>query len=228
VAKAVPAVGSLVPTLVPTPLGIGALYVRDDAQSTVNVNAGASIKSDGLSVQAHNNAEMEGSIASGANSKNKSDFFGVAAAVTFADVKAEAHVNQGATLTVANDLTVSATNVGRYANSVESISGPNGTADVAVAYADHRSSANASLGASVGDAKNVSVLAINEVQKDHAEAVAKVGSSELGRKCCLNDHSSQRVYVAFRCQYRNICIAPAMRQGYDICVKFVVQGRCNS
>jgi filamentous hemagglutinin family protein len=180
VAKAVPAVGSLVPTLVPTPLGIGALYVRDDAQSTVNVNAGASIKSNGLSVQAHNNAEMEGSIASGANSKNKSDFFGVAAAVTFADVKAEAHVNQGATLTVANDLTVSATNVGRYANSVESISGPNGTADVAVAYADHRSSANASLGASVGDAKNVSVLAINEVQKDHAEAVAKVGSSELG------------------------------------------------
>jgi hypothetical protein len=32
----------------------------------------------------------------------------------------------------------------------------------------------------VGDAKNVSVLAIDEVQKDHAEAVAKVGSSELG------------------------------------------------
>jgi hypothetical protein len=151
----------------------------------VNVNDGASIKSNGLSVQAHNNAQMEGSIASGSNSKNNSDFFGVAAALTFADVKAEAHINQGARLTVANDLTVSATNVGRYANSVESVSGPNGTADVAVAYADHKSSANASLGADVGDAKNVSVLAIDEVQKDHAEAVAKVGSSELGS--ILND-----------------------------------------
>ena len=187
VAKAVP----LVPTLVNTPLGIGALYVKDDAQSTVNVNDGASIKSSGLSVQAHNNAQMEGSISSGSNSKNNSDFFGVAAALTFADVTAEAHVNKGATLTIANDLTVSATNVGRYANSVESVSGPNGTADVAVAYADHKSSANASLGANVGDAKSVNVRAIDEVQKDHAEAVAKVGSSELGS--ILNDIVANRI-----------------------------------
>ena len=84
VAKAVP----LVPTLVNTPLGIGALYVKDDAQSTVNVNDGASIKSSGLSVQAHNNAQMEGSFSSGSNSKYNSDFFGVAAALTFADVTA--------------------------------------------------------------------------------------------------------------------------------------------
>jgi len=95
-----------------TPLGIGALWVSDQSDAKVTVGSGATIKSADLSVLAHNNASLEGAIASGNNQSENSNFTAIAVGITKADVKATANVESGATLQVSGNLTVAATNVG--------------------------------------------------------------------------------------------------------------------
>jgi len=162
-----------------TPLGIGALWVSDTSDADVTVESGATIKAADLDILAHNNANMEGSIASGQNQTQNSNFTAIAASLTKADVQANATVEQGANLEVSGDLKVSATNVGSYVNNVTSKTGPNGRAAAAIAYADHQSGVNASLNANVGDATNVEVVAINDVVKDQVVATSKVGGTEF-------------------------------------------------
>ena len=161
-----------------TPLGIGALWVSDKSDAKVTVGSGAKIKSADLSVLAHNNAKLEASIASGENQTENSNFTAIAVAITKADVQATATVNSGADLQISGNLTVAATNVGSYSNEVTSVTGPNGRAAAAIAYADHQSGATASLNANVGDAAQVNVLAIDDVLKDTAVALSKVGGTQ--------------------------------------------------
>ena len=162
-----------------TPLGIGALWVSDQSDAKVTVGSGATIKSANLSVLAHNNASLEAAIASGNNQSENSNFTAIAVGITKADVQATANVESGAILQVSGNLTVAATNVGSYSNEVTSKTGPNGRAAAAIAYADHQSGVTASLDANVGDATKVQVIAINEVLKDQAVALSKVGGSAI-------------------------------------------------
>ena len=161
-----------------TPLGIGALWVSDKSDAQVNVGSGVTIKSGDLSVRAHNDASLEGAIASAKNQTQNSSFTAIAAGITHADVQAGANIASGATLTVSGTLTVAATNVGSYSNEVTSKTGTNGRAAAAIAYSDHQSGVNASLNADVGDATKVEIIAINEVLKDQAVATSKVGGSQ--------------------------------------------------
>lgn len=160
-----------------TPLGIGALWVSDQSDAKVTVGSGATIKSADLTVRAHNNASLEGSIASANNQSENSNFTAIAVGITKANVQATANVASGAILQVSGNLTVAATNVGSYSNEVTSETGPNGRAAAAVAYSDHQSGVTASLDANVGDATKVQVIAINDVLKDQAVALSKVGGS---------------------------------------------------
>ena len=162
-----------------TPLGIGALWVSDQSDAKVTVASGATIKSADLSVLAHNNAKLEGSIASANNQSENSNFTAIAVGITKADVKAKAKVASGANLQVSGNLIVAATNVGSYSNEVTSKTGPNGRAAAAIAYADHQSDVTASLDANVGDAAKVQVIAINDVLKDEAVALSKVGGTAI-------------------------------------------------
>lgn len=160
-----------------TPLGIGALWVSDQSNAKVTVGSGATIKSADLTVRAHNNASLEGSIASANNQSENSNFTAIAVGITKADVNATASVASGANIQVSGNLTVAATNVGSYTNEVTSETGPNGRAAAAIAYSDHQSGVTASLDANVGDASQVQVIAINDVLKDQAVALSKVGGS---------------------------------------------------
>ena len=162
-----------------TPLGIGALWVSDQSDAKVTVGSGATIKSADLTVRAHNNASLEGSIASANNQSENSNFTAIAVGITKADVKATANVASGANIQVSGNLTVAATNVGSYSNEVTSETGPNGRAAAAIAYSDHQSGVTASLNANVGDATKVQVIAINDVLKDQAVALSKVGGSAI-------------------------------------------------
>ncbi|MDI1360655.1 leukotoxin LktA family filamentous adhesin [Methylotenera sp.] len=162
-----------------TPLGIGALWVSDQSDAKVTVGSGATIKSADLTVRAHNNASLEGSIASANNQSENSNFTAIAVGITKADVKATANVASGANIQVSGNLTVAATNVGSYSNEVTSETGPNGRAAAAIAYSDHQSGVTASLNANVGDATKVQVIAINDVLKDQAVALSKVGGGAI-------------------------------------------------
>lgn len=164
-----------------TPLGIGALYVRDASDANVTVANGATIKAGSLDVRAHNNASMEGAIASAQNQSENSNFVAIAAAITSSDVKANAQIDKGATIKVSGDVTVAATNVGRYSNEVTSKTGSAGRAAAAIAISENASSATATLAADVHDAKNVKVIAINDVKKDSTVAMSQAGGSEIDR-----------------------------------------------
>ena len=162
-----------------TPVGIGALWVSDKSDAKVTVSSGVTIKSKDLSVLAHNDASLEGSIASAKNQSENSSFTAIAAGITQADVKADVNIASGVVLNVSGNLTLAATNVGSYSNEVVSETGPNGRAAAAVAYSDHQSGVNASLNADVGDATKVEIIAINDVLKDQTTAFSKVGGSQI-------------------------------------------------
>ncbi len=164
-----------------TPLGIGALYVRDASDAQVTVNSGATIKANNLDVHAQNLSSMEGSIASAQNQTENSGFIAIAAAITSSDIKSTALVNQGANIKVAGNVTVAATNSGSYETEVTSATGPNGRAAAAIAISDNRSTTTATLAADVKDATNVQVLALNDIKKDITTATAKAGGSEIDR-----------------------------------------------
>lgn len=162
-----------------TPIGVGALWVNNVSDAKVAIGDTASITATDLSVRSHTESTVNGQISSGYNQAQNSNFTAVAASITQADIKSTAQIAQGANIAISGDLTLAATNYGSYSNEVESITGPNGKAAAAIAYADHNTAVNATLDADVDDATNINIFAVNEVIKDEVSAFSKVGGSSL-------------------------------------------------
>ncbi|TFY97147.1 leukotoxin LktA family filamentous adhesin [Ramlibacter humi] len=181
--KATNSVSSGITTAVPptpgaqvaTPLGVGALYATTKADARVDVQQYATIKGGDLTVQAHNDASIDGKISAGAVN-SQSNQLSIAFGYTSADVDANATIAQGAQIKSTGTVTVAASNFTSLKNEVESVTGPNGKASAAVAWSDHNTSANARLLADVADAKNVNVLAVDHVTEDRTAASASAGT----------------------------------------------------
>ncbi len=176
-AGAAPDIGISGPgTQVDTPLGLGALYARNKSVATVTVEGNASIKSQNLTVRAHNTAALEAEIAS-ADAGSDSGDIAIALGVTHADIQATALVAQGANIKVTGRVSVAATNVNTFNTSVEAQTGVSGKASAAIAVSEISTKATAELQANVSDATAIEVVAINDNQKNATIANSKVGQS---------------------------------------------------
>lgn len=164
-------------TVVNTPLGLGALFARNNALAKVEIEAGATVKAQDLAVRAHNNATLEASIASGDPGDDASSAIGLAVGYADTDIKAQALVRAGANLKVTGDVSIAATNANSFGNTVESMVGNNGKAAAAIAISDFKTAATAELGAGVKDAAKVEVIAINDTAQNVTSANAKVGET---------------------------------------------------
>jgi filamentous hemagglutinin family protein len=164
-------------TQVNTPLGLGALYARNSSTATVDVKSGATVRAANLNVRANNDATLEASVEAADPGEDASSQMSFALGLTFADVRANATVEAGATVQVSGDVTVAATNRNTFANSVTASLGNEGKAAAAIAVSQLSSEANASLNANVADATKVQVLAINDNTSNATTAEAKVGTS---------------------------------------------------
>ena len=160
--------------------GIGAAWASNASSATVTVAAGASITADDLAIRAHNTASVASTIKAPNIPDAGQDAVSIAFGGTHADVKAHAGIAAGATVHVAKSVSVAATNVGSFVNETEAETGAEGKGVAAIAYAQHNSSATAALNANVGDAASVSVIAVDDVQKDAVSAKSSVGASQAG------------------------------------------------
>ncbi|WP_018410451.1 leukotoxin LktA family filamentous adhesin [Methyloversatilis thermotolerans] len=164
-------------TQVNTPLGLGALYARNSSTATVDVKSGASVKAANLTVRANNDATLEAAIEAADPGEDANAPMSLALGLAFADVKANATVEAGATIKVSGDVTVAATNRNSFTHSVTASLGNEGKAAAAVAVSEFSSEANASLNANVADATRVRVLAVNDTTTNATTSEAKVGTS---------------------------------------------------
>lgn len=163
-------------TKLKVPLGIGALYARNNSEADVSIESGATIKARDLNVRAHNNATLEASIAAGDPGEEQGSV-SVAFGYASSDIKANASVAAGAHLNVTGNLSVAATNLSALGNEVEAESADNGRAAAAIAVSDFKTGATATLDADVKDATRVEVIAINENTSNLTSASSKVGTT---------------------------------------------------
>ena len=163
-------------TQVGTPLGLGLLYARNSSEATVDIQSGATVKAASLEVLARNDAKLEAEVEA-ADPGADSNALSIALGITYADIKSRATVASGANIKVSGDVSVSAINVNEFSNSVTASQGNGGKASAAIAISELNSSATAELNASVKDATNVSVIAINENKSNVTTAEAKVGET---------------------------------------------------
>ncbi|WP_426209754.1 beta strand repeat-containing protein [Massilia sp. TWP1-3-3] len=179
--------------------GIGAAYVSNQSKAQVIVESGARIKAADLTIDAHNQAKVVAQIKAPHATKPDNNDVSVALSYTKAEIDAIARVDAGATLDVSGKLALGATNAGSYTNNAEVETGTQGLAAAAVAYALHNSHAAATLGANVADASTVSVIAVNDVQKDIVTAKSSVGAS--GTDAIANQAAAQTIGKAETAMY---------------------------
>lgn len=164
------------PLNVSIPAGVGAAYAAIDATAKVEMEKGASVSAENLTVRAHNDATMDMAleVESSSDSKKLPDF---AVALAISDTKVDATANIGGVLNVSGDVQVSATNTGSYSTASDSSTDGKGVAAAAVAVAQRTTNATASLTADVPDATKVGVFAVNNISGDSTEASTKTGQT---------------------------------------------------
>jgi filamentous hemagglutinin family protein len=161
-----------------SPLGLGAMYMYNQADAKVEVKSGATVNATNLSVRAHNQAEIAGEMEGSADGAKAVSF---AVGYTRADVNATARIEAGATINVTDKVDVVATNHNSFSNSSASTAGQGqggqGMAAVVLALSEHKSSTTAEMLASTTAPKQVNVLSVNRIEKDETIANSKVGQT---------------------------------------------------
>ncbi|MDR3566097.1 MAG: leukotoxin LktA family filamentous adhesin [Negativicutes bacterium] len=167
------------PLVVNNPTALGILYSRIDANSSVQVEKGATITAGSLAVQAHNDAALDASVhAVPSNSGSGSpQVVSVGVGVTEAYVQSTASMAGDAN--VAGSVQIVATNEGSYSTEVVAKTAGSGNAAGAVAVALRNTSATASLTGNIIDAQSVGVYAVNDIAKDVASSSSKAGTTTL-------------------------------------------------
>lgn len=164
------------PLSVSIPASAGVAYATIDATAKVEMEKGASVSAENLTVRAHNDATMDMAleVESSSDSKKLPDF---AVALAISDTKVDATANIGGVLNVSGDVQVAATNTGSYSTASDSSTDGKGVAAAAVAVAQRTTNATASLTADVPDATKVGVFAVNNISGDSTEASTKTGQT---------------------------------------------------
>ncbi len=161
-----------------SPLGLGAMYMYNQADAKVEVKSGAVVNATNLSVHAHNQAEIAGEMEGSADGAKAVSF---SVGYTRADVNATARIEASATVNVTDKVDVVATNHNTFSNSSASTAGQGaggqGMAAVVLAISEHKSSTTAEMLASTGAPKQVNVLSVNRVEQDETVATSKVGQT---------------------------------------------------
>ncbi|MFT7113043.1 MAG: filamentous hemagglutinin family protein, partial [Porticoccaceae bacterium] len=166
----------LVNEIAKTPLALGGMYARVDANSTVEVESNTTINAADFSAKTHNTADLDASIIAAPadlRDNDSSQVITIAVGVTEAEVNAKTSIS--GTLGVSGNVQITAVNNGSYQNEVIGKTGAAGRAAAAVSYATRETDATAELKASVTDATKVEVLAVNNVSKDFVIAKATAG-----------------------------------------------------
>ncbi|WBY02171.1 leukotoxin LktA family filamentous adhesin [Ramlibacter tataouinensis] len=166
------------PPGVASPIGLGAMYMRNKADAKVELKGGSSVTAANLSMRAHNTAELAGEVEGSADGKMAMSF---AVGFTQADVNATARIEQNATVNVSDTVQVAATNHNSFSNASASTAGQDaggeGMAAVVLAISEHKSSTSAEIAADIGGAKSVNVLSVNRIAQDETVATSKVGQT---------------------------------------------------
>ena len=168
-----------IPLKVGTPLAAGVMYASIDAKANVNVESGATITAKDLTVTAHNNATMDGSITAKPKITANSSGQVVSVAVGVTNTDVESGANVAGTLNVSGNVQVVATNEGSYSTSVTVATPPDGVAAGGVAIALRNTKATATLTGNVTDAAKVGVYAVNDITKDETKTSVTSGTSTL-------------------------------------------------
>jgi filamentous hemagglutinin family protein len=170
----------LTPVVVKTPLAVGALYARIDANATVQVDNGVTIKATDFSALARNDAALNASIdaSPGPTPTGSAPKISIAVGITEADVNSKASV--AGNLLVSGKVSVNAINEGSYKNEVIAATDEKtGYAAAAVSYATRTTNATAELTANVADAQSVQVIAVNDILQDLVSAKSTAGKLGL-------------------------------------------------
>jgi filamentous hemagglutinin family protein len=163
---------------VDTPLGLGALYARVQADATVDIQSGATVKGGNLTVLAHNDASLQAKIKGGSDSSS-SDVLSIAFGVAMANVNATATLEQGAIIKSTGDISVAATNSNDFENKVEAVTGPNGKIAAAVGYTELHTNATAQILSNVADARTVQVVAVDHTLENSTEVSTSTGVTNV-------------------------------------------------
>lgn len=155
------------------PVGIGAMYMRNESTAEVTVTGGAAIHATDLEVRAHNDAGIDAQVQG-----SKDGTGAIAVGITKAVINTTATIAADTTLEISRDLSLGATSIGSFKNSVTATTREvNGQAvgSAAVAVSEATVHTTAELNASVvGQAHSVSVLAISHTKENTTTAEAKV------------------------------------------------------
>jgi filamentous hemagglutinin family protein len=163
---------------VDTPLGLGALYARVQADATVDIQSGATVKGGNLTVLAHNDASLQAKIKGGSD-QSSSNTLSFAFGVAMANVNATATLEQGAIIKSTGDISVAATNSNTFENKVEAVTGPNGKIAAAVGYTELHTNATAKILSNVADARNVQVVAVDHTLENSTEVSTSTGATPV-------------------------------------------------
>jgi filamentous hemagglutinin family protein len=166
----------LVNKIVETPLALGGMYARVDANSTVEVESNTTINAANFSANTHNTADLDASLTAAPADpldNDSSQVITIAVGITEAEVNAKTSIS--GTLGVSGNVQVTAVNNGSYQNEVVGKTGAAGRAAAAVSYATRETDATAELKANVTDATKVEVFAVNNVSKDFVSAKVTAG-----------------------------------------------------
>jgi len=144
----------------------GVVYAKNKSSANVDVQSGASISSNDLTVKASNHATTDISVYS-IGTKTAAAF---GAAWNDSDVNANANIANNVDLKVKNNLSLNATNTSSFnASSSVMAFGADAKVSGSFAYADVKTAAHATLGSNAGNSTakigNVSISALDQIDK---------------------------------------------------------------
>ncbi len=157
-------------------LSVSFIYGEVGSHATVDVVDGATISGQNLSISSQNTSKLDINIQS---ISKEGESLESAIAVTHADVSSLAKIGSGATINIANNISVSALNENSFLTSATANARQDGMAGIAAVLFSADTKADALVDANLGGLKNITIEALDNVVQNRTQASSVTGGKEL-------------------------------------------------